>query len=270
MEAFVADDAKAGYATLSAFRSEITPEWLNRWGFSDRDARQVALNGTCRHPIVGLLRSSYGTDINIDDYNLVLQMLQPSDDNSFKQLRSLASGISSHVDIREPWESGYRIARLIRESFGLRPKDIIDVEKHISQLGVAIRTELLSDPNIRGVCVGAPAYIPLIIVNSGSPDASGPSGRRITLSHELCHLLFDRSRLRNLARFDWDAAENDRLLEMRANAFAVELLVPMEVLIKPDGTVMETSELPQIAADYAVSFAALEAHAQNLRNKMRR
>jgi Zn-dependent peptidase ImmA (M78 family) len=264
----VSTDTAAGYAALSAYNPAITPAWLNQHGFSEREAQQVALVGTSRHPVVGLLRSSYGTSINVQDHELVLGMLQPSDDNSFGGLRSLAKGINSHVDIREPWESGYRLARLIRETLKLNTQDDIDLDALIRSLAIDIREADFSDPVIRGVCVGAPAYKPLIIINRSSPDASGPSGRRITLAHELCHLLFDRSRLRNLARFDWDAPENDRLLEMRANAFAVELLVPMDLLVKADGSVLEESELLPITVSRRISLVALHWHVQNLRNRL--
>ncbi|HEV7221132.1 MAG TPA: ImmA/IrrE family metallo-endopeptidase [Pirellulales bacterium] len=264
----VSNDSAAGYATLRFYNPSISSEWLTQQGFSDRDAQQLALGGTGRHPIVGLLRSSYGTSINVQGYELVLGMLQPSDDKSFEGLRTLSKGINSHVDVREPWESGYRLARLIRQMLNLSAQDDVNVELVCRDAGIDIRDADFSDPIIRGVCVGAPAYKPLIIINRSSPDASGPSGRRITLAHELCHLLFDRSRLRNLARFDWDAAENDRLLEMRANAFAVELLVPMDLLVKPDGKVLDDSELGPIAASRSVSAAALRPHAQNLRNRL--
>ena len=76
------------------------------------------------------------------------------------------------------------------------------------------------------------------------------------------------SRLRNLARFDWDGAENDRVLEMRANAFAIELLAPMDLLVKPDGKVLEDDELTPITVSRRVSIAALRWHLQNLRNRL--
>ena len=180
-------------ATLrSSYNPLVTADWLDERGFSPRDAQRMALDGTSRHPIVGLLRSSYGTSISIKDYDVVLKMMQPSSDDSFRGLLSLVEGISSHVDMREPWESGYRLARLIRRSLKLSTHDDLDIEKLILSLGVAVHDVDFSDPTIRGVCVGAPAFGPLIIVNRSSPDASGPSGRRITLAHELCHLLFDR------------------------------------------------------------------------------
>jgi len=264
----LSDDSTVGYAALSSYNSLITPRWLDQHGFSAHDAQQVALDGTSRHPIVGLLRSSFGTSINIHDYEVVMGMLQRGSDDSFLGLRSVAKGINSHVDVREPWESGYALARLIRKTLKLNTQDDFDIEDLILRMGVEIRDVSFSDPAIRGVCVGAPAYRPLIIINDASPDASGPSGRRITLAHELCHLLFDRSRLRNLARFDWDGAENDRLLEIRANAFAVELFVPMDILVKPDGKVLEDGELLPITVSRRVSISALRWHVENLRNRL--
>ncbi len=264
----VSSDSATGYATLFSLNSTITAEWLTKQGFSEGQAQQVALSGTCRHPVVGLLRSSYGTSITAVDYEVALGMLQPSEDDSYDGLRSLAKGMNSHVDIREPWESGYRLASLIRKKLSQSIQDKIDMEHLVSNMGIDVRNAEFSDSMIRGVCIGAPAYKPLIIINDSCSDATGVSGRRITLAHELCHLLFDRSRLRNLARFDWDSAENDRLLEMRANAFAVELLAPMELLIDPAGKVLDDDELAPIAIKREVSTRALYWHARNLRNRI--
>ena len=47
-----------------------------------------------------------------------------------------------------------------------------------------------------GLCVGTPGYFPLVVLNSSCEDVTGVSGRRVTLAHELCHLLFDRAGLR--------------------------------------------------------------------------
>ncbi len=269
--ATVSCDAEAGYSALAEYNQGVSQEWLTRHGFSRRDAEDVGLSGTSRHPIVGLLRTSRRSAISIDDFDSILGMLKPSDLTSFHRLREVAKGLRSPIDIREPWESGYQLARLVRERLGKRASEHIDVEKEILDLGVETHDIELSDTNIFGVCIGTPSYVPMILLNTKCDDSRGVSGRRVTLAHELCHLLFDRAGLRSLARFEGGAAaDSDRLVEMRANAFAVELLVPMATLVDQSGAVFGEEQLAEISRVQAVSLIALQRHARNLGNRLLR
>lgn len=261
-------DAAGGYAALTHYKPSIDKFWLNRYGFSDDDARRFVLAGTSRHPVVGLLRTSQDSSIAAKDYEQVLRLLEPSTAQSYQKLLEVAKGISAAVDVREPWESGYRLAALVREKLGKSESDPFDVEAEVRELGIKVFDVRLVDHTVLGACVGSPTYGPLIVLNPLCPDASGPSGRRITLAHELCHLLFDRSRMLSLARFEGLGASSDRLLEMRANAFAVELLVPMSTLIKEDGAVFTDEELTPVSVERQVSLTALTRHAANLRGRL--
>ena len=107
----------------------------------------------------------------------------------------------------------------------------LDIEEIIRQTGIEIQEARFGDTAVLESCWSSgilPAYRPQYLE---CPDVTGVSGRRITLAHEFCHLLFDRAGLRSLARFEGGGADSDRLIEMRANAFAVELLVPMATLV---------------------------------------
>jgi Zn-dependent peptidase ImmA (M78 family) len=247
----------------------IDEPWLTRQGFSRKDAEDVALSGTSRHPIVGLLGSSQHSPISIGDYESILRMMTPSDLSSFHRLRQVAGGLSFPIDLREPWESGYQLARLVRERLGKTPAEYIDIETEVRALGVETRDIDLPDRNILGVCIGTPAYVPLIFLNRSCPDASGVSARRVTLAHEFCHLLFDRAGLRSLARFEGGAAaDGDRFIEMRANAFAIELLTPMATLVEQNGAVLDDERRIEVSRVQEVSQVALQRHARNLRNRL--
>jgi Zn-dependent peptidase ImmA (M78 family) len=265
----LSSDAAAGYSALAQYKGGINEGWLARQGFSRKDAEDVAFSGTSRHPIVGLLRSSRGSSLSIDDYDLILKMLRPSDLKSFHRLREVAKGLNSPIDIREPWESGYQLARLVREKLRKSPSEYFDIENEVGNSGVEIHDIELPDIDILGVCIGTPTYVPLILLNRSCDDASGVSGRRVTLAHEWCHLLFDRAGLRSLARIEGGAAaDSDRLMEMRANAFAVELLVRMATLVDPSGAVLGDEQLQEISRAQKVSLVALQRHAGNLRNRL--
>ncbi len=146
--------------------------------------------------------------------------------------------------------------------------DPFDVDAEVRKLGIQLEELELSDTSVLGVCVGSPDFVPLVAVNRNCADANGLSGRRITLAHELCHLLFDRFRMRSLARFE-GASDSDRLVEMRANAFAVELLVPRATLIQQNGEILTTEEeLEPISTRHQISLTALSRHAENLRRSI--
>jgi Zn-dependent peptidase ImmA (M78 family) len=257
-----------GYAAAKCYNPAVGDVWLTARGFSDGDARELAISGTSRHPVVGLLRSSQGTSITLADYDKILGLLRPGAVHTFAKLREVAKSLDHAIDAREPWESGYQLGRLIRERLSLGRSGYIDVESIMRQMDVVIEVATFGDSAILGACVGIRGYCPLVVLNNSCPDATGISGRRVTLAHEFCHLLFDRGRLRSLARFEGSGSESDRLIEMRANAFAIELLVPMATLVGTNGSVADENRLLEISLEQQVSLHALRPHAANLRNRL--
>lgn len=63
----------------------------------------------------------------------------------------------------------------------------------------------------------------------------------MTLAHELCHLLVDRSKAAPLmiASTPWAPAE----IERRANAFAAELLLPRAGMVKEAGDLLARGDV---------------------------
>jgi Zn-dependent peptidase ImmA (M78 family) len=255
-----------GFRVLRATFSDVTSQWLIDHRFSDEDAREMALTGHAKHPVVGLLRSAQGSKIRVADFETIWDMLQPNQGNSFKSLRAIAKGMNSQVDTREPWRSGYHLARLVRAELNHAETGYFDIEAAVGQMGIDVRDVSLTDQAILAACVGSPQFVPLIAINTDCDDSKGPSGRRITLAHELCHLLFDRSRMQSFARFEGGAADSDRLIEMRANAFAVELLAPIMTFVKPDGTLSTEDEAERLSAQLEISAVAIRRHVRNHRS----
>ena len=174
----------------------------------------------------------------------------------------MAKGLEKRIDPLEPWESGYELARSVRERLHSVPSVKLGRGGPGQRTGVDVQEAAFQDESVLGVCVGTPDYAPLAVLNTTCPDASGTSGRRTTLSHEFCHLLFDRGAYRHLARFEGARAVGDRLTEMRANAFAIELIVPMVNLC---GVTEE--ELGEFAKEWQVSTHALGKHLHNYRSR---
>ncbi len=223
------------------------------------------LTGTSHHPVIGLLRSAQGSQIALTDLDLILAKLQPNTGDRFRMLRSIASRMASEIDLRQPWRSGYHLARLVRAELGYPETGYFDIESVVRKMSIDVHDASLTDPGILAACVGSPQFAPLIAINIECDDANGPSGRRTTLAHELCHLLFDRSRMQSFARFEGGGADGDRLIEMRVNAFAVELLAPIKCFVTPDGTLMTDDEAVKLSPQLDVSAVAIRRHVQNHR-----
>lgn len=129
-----------------------------------------------------------------------------------------------------PWEQGYDLAEEVHEHFDGRfeREDAVDVEGLIAALGVRIDELKLSDTGVRGVAIAGPRHRPGIFFNGRHGANDRAAGRRFTLAHELCHLLFDREQGRRLAVASGPWAP--RAIEQRANAFAAMLLMPTSLV----------------------------------------
>ena len=129
-----------------------------------------------------------------------------------------------------PWAQGYDLAEEVHEHFegAFARGDDVDLEGLIEALGVRVEMLELSDDKVRGVSIAGPQHNPGIFVNGRHPSNDREAGRRFTLAHELCHLLFDREQGQPLAVVSGPWAP--RAIEQRANAFAAMLLMPTSLV----------------------------------------
>ena len=129
-----------------------------------------------------------------------------------------------------PWYQGYELAEGLHDD--LDPEftegESVDIERIIEKQGVTIVDGQLSDGTIRGVALDGERHRPGILVNSRNSANADPFGRRFTLAHEFCHLLFDRDVGAHLAIASGPWAPHD--VERRANAFAAMFLMPNELV----------------------------------------
>lgn len=108
---------------------------------------------------------------------------------------------------------------------------------------------------------------PVIGVNS----SHHPNRQRFTIAHELGHVVLHRAKLeatvlidkgRNFIPRDSISAEGIDLLEMQANAFASELLMPdrlvRQVLAESSRDIQDDDYLIGMANRFRVSLAALQ------------
>jgi hypothetical protein len=125
-----------------------------------------------------------------------------------------------------PWQEGYQLANEWAKFCRLDDpaQQTVDIEGHLSAFGVDLDDLTLEDEQVGGVAIACEKRNPLILLNCRNPRNQFPSGRRFSLAHELCHLLYDRRAGTELALISgpWAPLE----LEKRANAFAAMLLMP--------------------------------------------
>lgn len=141
---------------------------------------------------------------------------------------------------------GERYARSVRQALGLGIEPLPSVRTLLEET-LAIRivwvTEDHLDRAVDGACTIDPR--PAILVNLVAPERY-PWRTRVTLAHELCHLLFDQQAGGRRALFSPHV--NHRLfpgfdeIEQRARAFASCFLAPAEGVLRTVGSRDPASE----------------------------
>lgn len=193
----------------------IDPSWTQAGTSVDVRASSVAMAFRCATPALddaGLLAIRDA----INDTSPVPSAMQ--------RLDQLARAVPAVDHRARDYTQGYQLARAVRESLA-NSDGSLDIDFLMGDLGIPVHDLALADVNIDGGCVCDRDHGPVVFVNPGSPRAATVWGRRVVLAHELCHLLFDRSAAVALGMLSGPWAPPR--IERRANAFAVELLLPL-------------------------------------------
>ncbi|MCK5687629.1 ImmA/IrrE family metallo-endopeptidase, partial [Myxococcota bacterium] len=166
---------------------------------------------------------------------------------------------------------GYEKALELREELGIDSElplvGELDLEASIirERLGITVQEVFLDDTGIDGVALAGPHLAPSIIINKSGRASSRPTGRRSTLAHELCHLLFDGQSEGYVGVVSNDWA--DYALERRANAFAAMLLAPAEAIEKilgPKAIKREQKDILEAMQKLDIGLVMLTRQMQNL------
>jgi Zn-dependent peptidase ImmA (M78 family) len=172
---------------------------------------------------------------------------------------------------------GYRLASRTRELLGIPSEAPIDSLKELIEVRLripVIQVELHSD--FAGATIASGSHRGIVVNLVG--DNSIPLVRRMTMAHELGHLLWDpdqrldKLRVDRYDEIDIDAvAENYPLdhVERRANAFAIEFLAPRDAIVrefqKGGGG---AAGLETIMTAFGVSKTAIARHLSNASNNV--
>ena len=163
-----------------------------------------------------------------------------------------------------PWDNGYSLALAVLDEVDPDTASAYTrLEDLLKDLGVCVKDVELGEQGPRGVAFAGEGLRPTILVNVESLN-NLYQGRRFTLAHELCHILFDQSRARPLAHSSTPWASPT--VEQRANAFAAMFLMPPYRARRP--TTSDVRELKRaivlMARRMRVSRGALKRHLSNI------
>ena len=142
--------------------------------------------------------------------------------------------------------------------------DFVDVRAICARLEIAVEEIDFVANSIRGVALAGEGLSPKILVNLTHPYNGNDGGQRFTIGHELCHILFDRSRARRITHVSGSWAPPG--IEKRANAFAAYLLMPRELIMRHFSfdTLIRADEIGRLAGILHVNESPLVEHLFNL------
>ena len=140
----------------------------------------------------------------------------------------------------------------------------IDVRHICARLDIAIEEIELETHSIRGVALAGERFSPRIVINLTHLYNTNEDGKRFTIAHELCHILFDRTRAQRIAHVSGSWAAPG--IEKRANAFAAYLLMPRGLVVRnlERGARIDGEETRRLAALLRVNESALVEHLFNI------
>jgi len=225
----------------------------------------LVITGSCH---ASLMFSSVAPTISEHDVRTLASVMvqQYSRDPVADELASLSEPVALDPTIR-PWEQGYDLAESLHADLNLDLRaGWVDVESVLQRLGVSILARTLDDDDLRACCIAGEHHTPTIVHNETSRFFSHPAARRFTVTHELCHILFDQSRGKKLAIASGPWAP--KALEQRANAFAAMFLMPPELVERaiadlPD-PIHDGTSISRIAVRLHVSKRTIVDHLYNM------
>lgn len=165
-----------------------------------------------------------------------------------------------------PHEDGYSFAEdFLDELRYLRDSPTwVDVRAIASGLAISVEELEFDTDSIRGVALAGEGFAPAIVINLKSLFNSDENGKRFTIAHELCHILYDRTRAKRISHVSgpWVAPE----IEKRANAFAAYLIMPRRLLARDLTQVgrIDRHIVARTARTLRVNESALLEHLYNL------
>lgn len=165
-----------------------------------------------------------------------------------------------------PFREGARYAQQLREHLGLGKDPITSLHRLIQESfsSIAVLHARLSVHGPAGLAFVDRLRGPTIVLNCDGKNEN-PCVRRVSLAHELCHLLIDWSRQEPLAMISGYLSDDGLEVEQRANAFAIRLLCPESVIAQVTQEVDRQDIVRVLAAlsPFGLPYAAIRLYLKN-------
>lgn len=134
-----------------------------------------------------------------------------------------------------PFQQGEAAARFVREQLDVPTDRPVRVFEIVAQLRIELRHTPAEPPTLDGLAIWGDRYGPGVFLNEASGkilrgeerDVTASLGARVTLAHELCHLLLDGGHA--LSAIEVLKARMPAGVEQRAKSFAGEFLLPTHI-----------------------------------------
>ena len=218
---------RAGWHRAKECLSEVDDRLRRAW--LETIETPLALTGSCHAALMFGSRAPDLTTPDVKELAWATVNLYDTQSESEK-MHAICRSAPIEESTSHPRDQGYDLAEEVHERIenDFCEGGFVDVEGIIKAHGIHIGNLTLSDTHVRGVAIAGPQHKPGVFVNEGYAANAAEVGRRFTLAHEFCHLLFDQGQGQALAVASGPWAP--RAIEQRANAFAAMLLMPTFLL----------------------------------------
>jgi hypothetical protein len=133
-----------------------------------------------------------------------------------------------------PFRQGEAAARFVRERLGIAADRPVEIWEIVARLEIELRHAAAEPPTLEGLAIRGSRHGPGVFLNEassrilvhGDTDLRASPGARVTLAHELCHLLLDGRHA--LSAVEVLKARMPAGVEQRAKSFAGEFLLPTQ------------------------------------------
>lgn len=171
-----------------------------------------------------------------------------------------------------------KLANQVRAKLNLGDGPIMSLQRDVLQkLHIQVIVTQMAE-HIDAVSFASSSTGGVIVLNRSGSHARSAFGRRVTLAHELCHILFDRPKMRDFrgfcsiakrpqSRADERRQDSAEAIERRARAFAVYLLAPRDAFSESWRSIIGLSEEDKVRAmmeRFGMGYEAVRSHLENL------
>ncbi len=164
------------------------------------------------------------------------------------------------------FRQGARYASQLRASLGLGNEPIVSMRQMVRERfpSLVVLHARMGAQGPAGLAFADATRGPTIVLNLQGKNENA-CVRRVSLAHELCHLIVDWNQREPLATISGYLDDSTFEMEQRANAFAIRLICPESVLSTLD-TDDRDGLLAKLSA-YGLPYAAVRLYLRNQANK---